>query len=122
MAHYWINQKDDGFCVLCGSKMSGCHIGEYCSNQKCGYVDGWADLTDEEAENYKEFICGRVAPIKINLTKKPYTASAAPKTFKLNSELPKTPTIEDYQEAYKKMSEHAATLETELTRKNKNEN
>jgi len=122
MALYWIAQKDDGLCVMCGSKMAYYHIGEYCSNRECKYVDGSADLTDEEVEKFKDVIIGRYKQPAFNFTKKPYTASEAPKTFALNGELPKNPTIKDYQKAYKEMSEHAATLETKLTRSYGNEN
>lgn len=41
-------------CPLCGSKLEGCHLGDYCSNDKCSYVDGLVRLTDEEAVKFKD--------------------------------------------------------------------
>ena len=43
----------DNKCPLCGSKLAGCHIGDYCSNKKCGYVDGIACLTEKQAKRLK---------------------------------------------------------------------
>ncbi len=55
---YWV--KDDGIhCPICGVEMDGCHIGSFCSKEKggCGkWCDGRADLTDAEAEKFKEII------------------------------------------------------------------
>jgi hypothetical protein len=36
-------------CNLCDSPLTGCHMGSYCSNEKCNYVDGSAWLTEKEA-------------------------------------------------------------------------
>lgn len=32
--------KNNEKCKYCGSKIEYCHLGEYCSNPECGYVDG----------------------------------------------------------------------------------
>jgi hypothetical protein len=52
---YWINQHNS-VCVLCGHKIGGCHLGDYCTNPECPYVDGKATLTEEEAKKFKKFI------------------------------------------------------------------
>lgn len=41
-------------CPLCNSELKFCHIGEYCSNDECSYVDGYANLTKKEALKYKD--------------------------------------------------------------------
>jgi hypothetical protein len=43
-------------CPLCDSKLSGCHIGEYCSSEGCHYVDGVAWLNEEEFKKFKDKI------------------------------------------------------------------
>jgi hypothetical protein len=55
---YWVN--DDGkHCPICVVEMGGCHLGSFCSKEKggCGkWCDGYADLTKEEAEKFKDII------------------------------------------------------------------
>ncbi len=50
------SSPDFNKCPLCKAELGGCHIGEYCSDENCGYVDGMAWLTDKEAEKYKDVI------------------------------------------------------------------
>ena len=59
MTHHLYNVKpradeDWTLCPLCDSKLKSCHIGEYCGDEKCGYVDGIVFLTDEEYELIKD--------------------------------------------------------------------
>jgi|ERR1017187_3344352 hypothetical protein len=53
---YSIINSNNGNCVLCGSKISSCSMGEYCSNLDCTYCDGYARLTEEEAKKFKDKI------------------------------------------------------------------
>jgi hypothetical protein len=57
---YWIKSNTDGICVLCNSKIHYCHVGEYCSNNECPYVDGMASLDADQAEKFKEYILQNV--------------------------------------------------------------
>ena len=38
----------------CDKELKSCHLGGYCGNEKCGYVDGIVALTPEEAEKIKD--------------------------------------------------------------------
>lgn len=54
-----IKEREDGdstLCPLCDSKLSGCHIGVFCSDEKCHYVDGVAFLNAEEQRRYSKKI------------------------------------------------------------------
>lgn len=54
---YWLkNGLDYMKCPLCDSKLASCHVGCYCSDKNCPYVDGGAFLTDKEAIKYKDKI------------------------------------------------------------------
>jgi hypothetical protein len=58
---YWIkSNKNPELCPICKSKMGHCHIGEYCSNDNCegNYVDGMADLNEEQLERFKDIVIG----------------------------------------------------------------
>lgn len=48
------DNETDGKCPLCEEKIAGCHIGSYCTNKNCGYVDGYAMLTLDKAKQLKE--------------------------------------------------------------------
>ena len=55
---YWcnVNPKDPNLCPLCDSPLKGCHIGEYCGNKGCPYVDGVAWLTKQQVKKYGDKI------------------------------------------------------------------
>ena len=56
---YWIKESiDSDKCPLCNAILDSCHIGVYCSNNKCGYVDGVAWLTNKQSEKHKDKILG----------------------------------------------------------------
>lgn len=54
---YWMKVEDNK-CPVCGSELDGCHIGEFCSNDDCHYVDGRAFLTEEQSIKLKDSILG----------------------------------------------------------------
>lgn len=40
---YNVKERIDGnfnLCPLCDTELKSCHLGNYCGNEKCGYVDG----------------------------------------------------------------------------------
>ena len=51
---YWIKNHptDHNLCPLCEAPLKGCHIGDYCSNDGCGYVDGVCWLTEEQVKKF----------------------------------------------------------------------
>lgn len=54
---YHVKMRLDGnwkLCPLCDDELSGCHIGDYCSNESCHYVDGVAWLNEEEFQKLKD--------------------------------------------------------------------
>ena len=58
---YWTN--DDGVhCPICGFDQGSCHIGSFCTNDKCpaSWVDGLALLTPKQAasKKYKDIVLG----------------------------------------------------------------
>lgn len=53
---YWIKSDGTENCPLCGAELKGCHVGDYCSNEKCKFVDGIAFLTPFLAKKYKDKI------------------------------------------------------------------
>lgn len=52
------SHSNHNLCPVCESRLSGCHIGEYCDNEKCegNYVDGYATFTSEQAKRFKDII------------------------------------------------------------------
>lgn len=53
---YALKTKEGDKCPLCHAKIKYCHVGSYCDTYLCGFVDGMALLTKEEAEKYKSII------------------------------------------------------------------
>jgi len=54
---YNIKERSDGnfnLCPLCDSKLDSCHIGVFCSNEPCPYVDGVAFLNETEYKKFKD--------------------------------------------------------------------
>jgi Zn-finger nucleic acid-binding protein len=54
---YTVKERIDGnwkLCPLCDAELSGCHIGGYCSNEGCHYVDGVAWLDKVEYKKFKD--------------------------------------------------------------------
>lgn len=58
-----VKERADGnwkLCPLCDAPLEGCHIGGYCSNKDCGYVDGSVWLLAAERERLKD----KLEPLK----------------------------------------------------------
>ena len=54
---YHVKGRLDGrwmLCPLCDYKLNSCHIGDYCSNEECHYVDGVAWLDEDEYKKFKD--------------------------------------------------------------------
>ena len=69
---YWIKNHptDSTKCNLCGYELGSCHIGQFCTNDKCQYVDGVAWLTDKQAIKFKDKIIEPYKFPKLNITPK----------------------------------------------------
>lgn len=57
MSFYNVKNREDGnwnLCPLCDSELKSCHVGTFCGNEACGYVDGIVYVgSPEEFEKLK---------------------------------------------------------------------